>query len=141
VASRTRGRSALVVGCLLAALALGAYAPQLASASGLGNNNSFNELAAGQPESTKTTSTTSTTSNSTSESGSSNSRTLILVATGAAIVLLCGIGYVIIRDARRVAPAVDDELIEARAGHDAAVRLRKRRAQAKAARKQRRRNR
>jgi hypothetical protein len=56
-------------------------------------------------------------------------------------LLLAVIGVAIVRDARRVAPAGDVQLAEARSGRDAAARLRKRRAQAKAARKQRRRNR
>ena len=49
--------------------------------------------------------------------------------------------FVIVRDARRVAPANEADVIEARSAHDTAVRLRKRRAKAKAARQQRKRNR
>jgi hypothetical protein len=124
-----------------ALLAVGVAAPA-AVAAGLGSNNSFQELTNGQSEEQQT-STTSTTSNAngTSSSSTSVSRTLVLVAIGAAVVLLGGIGYVIVRDARRVAPANDIDLVEARAGHDTAVRMRKRRAKAKAARQQRKRNR
>jgi hypothetical protein len=99
---------------------------------------SFNELTEGQPETTHTTATTATTSTTTT---ASNSKSVILLALGAAVVVLCGIAFVIVRDARRVAPAGEDDLLEARSGHDAAVALRKRRAKAKAARRQRKRNR
>lgn len=88
---------------------------------------------------TATTATTSTSSSSSSES--SNSHTTILLAMAAAVVLLSGIAFVIVRDARRVAPATDAEIAEARPGRDAAVTMRKRRARAKAARQQRKRNR
>ena len=57
-------------------------------------------------------------------------------------MLLSGIAFVIARDARRVAPATDADLAEARVRRrDPAVTLRKRRAKAKAARQQRKRNR
>ncbi|HEY2216414.1 MAG TPA: hypothetical protein VGH21_02895 [Solirubrobacteraceae bacterium] len=58
-----------------------------------------------------------------------------------AIVLLIAIASVIVRDARSVAPASDPQVAEARSAHDAAAVLRKRRAKAKAARRQRKRNR
>jgi len=54
---------------------------------------------------------------------------------------LVGIALVIARDARRVAPAGDAQLSEARSARDTAARVRRRRAQAKAARRQRKRNR
>lgn len=92
----------------------------------------------GQSE-TPTTSSTSTTS-TTAASEAHNSHTLILFAMAAAVVLLSGIAFVIVRDARRVAPAADAEVIEARSSRDAAVMIRKRRAKAKAARQQRKRN-
>ena len=66
---------------------------------------------------------------------------MILLAGAAAALLLAGIAFVIVRDARRFAPANDADVIEARSAHDTAVRLRKRRAKAKAARQQRKRNR
>ena len=87
---------------------------------------------------TSTTPTTSTSATSTTET--SNSHTLILFAMVAAVVLLSGIAFVIVRDARRVAPAVDAEVTEARSNRDTALMLRKRRAKAKAARQQRKRN-
>jgi len=54
-------------------------------------------------------------------------------------VLLLGIAFLIVRDARRVAPASDE--MQTGGSRDPAARLRKRRAQAKAARRQRKRNR
>jgi hypothetical protein len=71
----------------------------------------------------------------------SNSKSTILIAGIAAVLLLSGIAFVIVRDARRVAPATVDQLATSRSGNDAAVALRKRRAKAKAARKQRKRTR
>ena len=89
-----------------------------------------------EPSTTSSTSSTSTTSSSEAH----NSHTLILFAMGAAVVLLSGIAFVIVRDARRVAPAADGQITEARSSRDAAVLMRKRRAKAKAARQQRKRN-
>ncbi len=55
-------------------------------------------------------------------------------------VLLGGIAFFIVRDARSVAPVVDG-LAGAGSAQERAARLRKRRAKAKAARRQRKRNR
>jgi uncharacterized protein HemX len=102
----------------------------------------FNELKnKAQQETTPTHTTTSTTSTESSSSSSSNSGTLIVLATGVAIVLLVGIGFLIFRDARKVAPAGDGQLAEVTGTRRPATRLHKRRAQAKAARRQRKRNR
>ena len=118
-----------------------AVAPALsASSSGL-ESNSFSELTqGGQAETTKTAPQTSTPA-SRESSSNSNSTGLIVIISGAALVLLAGIGFVIARDARRVAPAGDVALNEARASRDSAARVRRRRARAKAARRQRKRNR
>ena len=110
----------------------------------MNSSKSFSELATGggssgeEPARTKTTATN--TNARTGTETSTNSRTLILVAIGAAVVLLAGIAFVIVRDARRVAPAVDGDVVEARSGHNPAS-LARRRAKAKAARRQRKRNR
>ncbi|HEX3509904.1 MAG TPA: hypothetical protein VHT27_02275 [Solirubrobacteraceae bacterium] len=118
----------------------GALAASPASAAELGN--SFNELTSKPAETQATTATsTTTTSSAATETNNSNSRTLVLGALAAAVILLSIIGFVIVRDARRVAPAVDGDLTEERSARDAAVQLRKRRAKAKAARQQRKRNR
>jgi hypothetical protein len=109
-----------------------------ALAAGLGTGNAFNELTKSQAE---TTPTQTARSQTTESSSTSNSGTLLLAGSVAAIVLLGGIAFLIVRDARRVAPAGDPELIEARSRSDTAARVRRRRAQAKAARQQRKRNR
>ena len=119
-------------------LALAACSAAPALATGLGGGNSFNELTGGQPE---TTTEKTGTAPGEAHTSSSNSTTLILIVGAAAIVLLVGIALVIARDARRVAPAGDAQLSEARSARDTAARVRRRRAQAKAARRQRKRNR
>jgi hypothetical protein len=65
---------------------------------------------------------------------------VLVAAVGGAIVLLAGIVFVIMRDAHRVAPATEQEMIRGSSASDTAARLRKRRAKAKAARRQRKRN-
>ena len=121
-----------------ALLALLACAPAVAA--NLGGGDSFQQqLSEGQTQTSARTTPASTTP--TSESSSSNSTTLILGGSALALVLLAGIAYAILRDARRVAPAGDGQLAEERSSRDSAARLRKRRAQARAARKQRKRNR
>ena len=87
------------------------------------------------------TATTATTSSSTSTEGTGNSHTVLVLAMVAAVVLLSGIAFVIVRDARRVAPATEADITEPRSSRDTAAMLRKRRAKAKAARQQRKRNR
>ena len=115
-----------------------ACAPASALAAG-SVGNSFEELTKGGQETTPTTTTPNKTTTTSGET--TNSHTLILVAAGAAIVLLVGIGMVIVRDARRVAPAGEADVLERDSARDSASRLRNRRAKAKAARKQRKRNR
>ena len=125
---------------LLLALALATAVAPAAMAAGLGED-AFSELAGKAQEPTPTTPTRTTASTAATEStSSSNSGTLIVLASGVAILLLVGIGYLIFRDARKVAPAGDGQLAEV-SGARPATRLHKRRAQAKAARRQRKRNR
>jgi hypothetical protein len=121
------------------ALALAGPAAPSASSAGLGGGSAFSELTESQPETTSTT--PKTTTNAPSPSEPTNSHTTILLALGAAVLLLSAIGVVIVRDARRVAPAGDPDAIERESARDSAARLRKRRAKAKAARQQRKRNR
>jgi hypothetical protein len=104
------------------------------------SGNAFSELTKGGQETTpaKTTSTPSVTPASESSSGS---KTAIVFALGGAALLLGAIGFFIVRDVRRVAPVSDGPPLEERTARDAALRVRKRRAQAKAARRQRKRNR
>jgi hypothetical protein len=123
---------------LTVALVLAGVGAPVVLAAGFEGSGALSELTQGQGE---TTPTPTTTSSNTGTSEPSNSKSLILVALGAAVVLLSGIAYVIVRDARRVAPAGDEDLLERRAGRDQAVTMAKRRAKAKAARRQRKRNR
>lgn len=127
--------------CLAFVLALACAGAPAALAAGTSEGNALSELTKEEPTSSSTTATTATTSTEAKTSEPSNSSRTILIATAVAVVFLCGIAFVIVRDARRVAPAGDADLIEERAGRDTAVMMRKRRAKAKAARQQRKRNR
>jgi len=130
-------RAATVCVCALLALTLvGAHAPVAISA-GIGGGNALNELTQGGQETT-TTPTTATTAKTES---SSNSSKVVILALVAAVALLVGIAYVIVRDARRVAPVPEGQLAEGGSARDSAARLQQRRAKAKAARRQRKRNR
>ena len=106
---------------------------------GLGEGGSFHELNEAVRGQSETTATQPAGTHSAETSG--NSSTLLFVGSAVAVVLLGGVAFVIVRDARRVAPAGDTDVIEARARSDSAARVRRRRAQAKAARRQRKRNR
>jgi hypothetical protein len=123
--------------CLCAILALLIVAPATTLAA-VGGSGAFSELTEGQT-STETTPTTTTTS-ATTETTSSNSSGVLLIAAGAAVLLLGGIAFLIVRDARSVAPAGDGLLGKGGSGHDTAAMMRKRRAKAKAARRQRKQN-
>lgn len=122
--------------CLGAAL-LGAVAPAAGAAAASGNLVQEAEKA-GQEEAT-TAKTTAATTTSSETSGSSGVNFTLILGLVAAIVLLGGIAFVIVRDARSVAPVVDGPPTPGSRNPEA--RLRKRRAQAKAARQQRKRNR
>jgi hypothetical protein len=133
-------RARLCALCLTALLAaMAAFGPAAGLAANLGGGGALNELTEGAPEETKTA--TTSTAASTSSSEPTNSHTVILLVAGAAVVLLSGIAFVIVRDARRVAPATEREMIQGSSASETAAQLRKRRAKAKAARKQRKRNR
>lgn len=136
--SRARALALLLVGTLaLSAPLIGAgTAVAVESVEG---GSAFNELSQKAQEATTPTTPTKTVSEQTSQPTNSN-KTLVLVL-GAAVVLLSAIGFVIVRDARRVAPAGDADLLDSRSNADRAARQRKRRAKAKAARQQRKRNR
>ena len=123
---------------VLALAVAGSIAPAAMSA-GLNPGNAFSELAGGGQE-TPTTTTPKTTKSSV-PTEPTNSHTVALLALGAAVVVLCGIAFVIARDARKVAPAGDVDALERNSARDSAARLRRRRAKAKAARQQRKRNR
>jgi hypothetical protein len=116
------------------------HAPVAYAATGSGGSgNAFSELTEGGQSSTETT-TTATTAASTKSSSSTG--TVLLLGLIAAGVLLGGIAFVILRDARRVAPVPDGQVGGmGRSGRDPAAMMRNRRAKAKAARRQRKRNR
>jgi hypothetical protein len=135
--------------CLLAVAALlfcsWAFAASGARAAGFEGSNSLSELSQ-QAESSEGEGSSSETSTSTTgaekESTSSTGKSTIFIGAGAALLLLLGIAYVIVKDARRVAPAgVSDDFQDGPRGRDRAVEMRNRRAKAKAARNQRKKNR
>jgi hypothetical protein len=115
-----------------------AGAPTALSAGVVEGGGAFNELSQGAQE---TETNPSRTTSSTSSESSSNSKTVILLAMAAAVLLLVAIAFVIARDARKVAPAGDGSLGEPAGRPHSPERLRKRRSKAKAARRQRKRNR
>ena len=102
------------------------------SSGSLGSSESFSNLTGKSGEEETPTQTTATTSSS-SSSGLSTSVLVPIFVVGA--LLLAGIAFFIVRDARNVAPA-GDGLGSADSSRDQAARLRKRRAKAKAARRQ-----
>jgi len=134
-----RERIARRCACALLTLALVAStAPAALAVGGNSEGGAFSELSQGaQEEATKTQKTETTGSTA----PTSNSKRTVVIALVAAVALLVAIAFVIVRDARKVAPAGDPQLAEARSAHDSATTLRRRRAKAKAARQQRKRNR
>jgi hypothetical protein len=90
-----------------------------------------------EEEEAKTQTTASTSSTATSSTGTSTNTVLIILVVAG--LLLGGIAFFIVRDARSVAPAGDGLVGDS--SRDQAARMRKRRAKAKAARRQRKRNR
>lgn len=91
------------------------------------------------PQVTSTPKVTSSTATTSTQESSSASGTTMLAAVIAGVLVLGGIAFVIVRDARSVAPVVDG--MAAGGTRNPEGRLRKRRAQAKAARIQRKRHR
>jgi ABC-type Fe3+ transport system permease subunit len=134
-----RAAGARICVCALLTIVLSATgAPVALAVGGNGEGGAFSELSqSGQEEAVKTQTTEKTSSNE----PTSNSKKTVIIALVAAVVLLVAIAFVIVRDARRVAPAGDPQLAEARSAHESAAALRRRHAKAKAARKQRKRSR
>jgi H+/gluconate symporter-like permease len=138
---RNRLHSLRARACLLGATALlagGLIGVPQAAATGIEGGNSFNELSEKAQQEPTTTAETQTTETA---KETSNSQKTIFIAIGAAIVLLIAIAFVIVRDARRVAPAGAEDFGEGSSGRDNAIRQRKRREKARAARRQRKKNR
>jgi hypothetical protein len=130
--------------CALCAVVLlafaGAGAPAALATSSLGTGGALSELTGGN-SATETTETSTSASTSASTTEPHNSDTLLLLGGGAAIALLFGIAFLIMRDVRGVVPATDGDLLEGSTARHSEAALRKRRAKAKAARRQRKRNR
>jgi hypothetical protein len=92
--------------------------------------------------STETTATPTTTgATTTGETSTSIPSSILILALVAGGVLIGGIAFVILRDARRVAPVGDSLAVEGSTRAATAAKQRKRRAKAKEARRQRKRNR
>lgn len=116
----------------------------MALAANAASGNAFSELTeGGQQASTATTPTTPKTVSTASTTTTSNTNTsgVLLLGLIAAGALITGIAFMILRDARRVAPVPDGQMAAGRPARDVAAMMRKRRAKAKAARRQRKRNR
>jgi hypothetical protein len=103
---------------------------------GLGNSGSLSNLTEGSGGEEEAPAVTTAATN-TASSGVSTSVLLPIFIVGA--ILLGGIAFFIVRDARSVAPVADT--LGAGSAQERAARMRKRRAKAKAARRQRKRNR
>jgi|GEM_PF-2137062 len=116
----------------------GSASGSAAGSESLGESGALSNLTSGAGEEEASTPVTSTASNSATSGGVSTGVLLPIFIVGA--VLLGGIAFFIVRDARGIAPVVDG-LGNAESAHQRAARLRKRRAKAKAARRQRKRNR
>jgi hypothetical protein len=131
--------------CAVAALVPAAVCAPFAVAASAGSGGAFSELTqGGKGASTGTAPTrTATTKESTASTSTSNANTssVLVLGLAAAGALIAGIAFMILRDARRVAPVPDGQLAGGRPARDVAAMMRKRRAKAKAARRQRRRNR
>jgi hypothetical protein len=139
-----RVRSCTATLCLAWVLALACLPAVAFGASvGLGANQLQQEATEGSPETETTTTATTATSTATTESSTKNSGPTVLIVVAIAAALLATVAFVIVRDARRVAPAGDGggELGEGSTPRHSEAALRKRRAKAKAARAQRKRNR
>lgn len=92
--------------------------------------------------STQTTATPTTTGTTTTgETSTSIPGSILILALVAGGILIGGIAFVILRDARRVAPVGDSLAVEGSTRAATAAKQRKRRAKAKEARRQRKRNR
>jgi hypothetical protein len=131
-------RAALVVCAVLALVGSAALpAPASAELSASGGIQEYVNKAQQQQETTATTATVASEKETASSSISSSLVILALVAGG---LLLGGIAFVIVRDARSAAPIVESSG-PGRSARDPEIQLRRRRAKAKAAKQQRKRNR
>jgi hypothetical protein len=131
-------RTALAL-CVLLALASGAGLPGAAAAAELSGGEGLVERAnKAEQEETSSTATTTGATHETESSSSSGSGTVLILSLVAGGLLLGGIAFVIVRDARTAAPVVEGATSGSR---NSQTRMRKRRAKARAAKQQRKRNR
>jgi hypothetical protein len=136
--AKQSGGAGAATGSALGAGSTGSASGSTAGSEGLGTSGALSNLTNGGEEEASTTPTTSTASNTSTSGGVSTGVLLPIFIVGA--ILLGGIAFFIVRDARSVAPVVDG-FGDAGSAQERAARLRKRRAKAKAARRQRKRNR
>ncbi len=145
-------RLRICLGCLCAIFALvpAALCTPAAVAVSAAGGSAFSELTEGGKETSagttpKTATTTPTTpkeATASTATSNSNASSVLLLGLIAAMALIGGIGFMILRDAHRVAPVPDGQVTaQGRPAQDVATMMRKRRAKAKAARAQRKRNR
>jgi hypothetical protein len=134
---RARARASVVLALLTLVLALAPASPAVAA--GFEGAGALNNLTEGSSEEAEAPTKAASKGTATENSGKSSTVVTFVIVLGG--VLLAGIAFVIMRDARKWAPTGDAELVEGGpAGHSPAA-MQKRRAKAKAARRQRKRNR
>jgi hypothetical protein len=138
--TRSPRHTVLLLRAVLALLVASACLPGIARAELSSGGLPGLAAKAAQEEETKSAATTP--ANGRRETGTSSPLPgpLVLLGVGAAAALLLGIAFVIVRDARTVAPVVEGAA-SGGGSRNAEARLRKRRAKARAARQQRKRNR
>jgi hypothetical protein len=130
----TSNRRAALALCAVLALACSACLPAVAGAelSAAGGIQEYVNKAQQQQETSATT--TAVTSATETAKSSSISSSLVILAVVVGGLLLGGIAFVIVRDARSVAPVTESSGPGRGGANDPAVQLRRRRAKAKAAR-------
>jgi len=138
VAARRKSRRWTAACALLSLACTCALAPAALAAGSL--NNELAEKVQQQEAETPATTATTNPSSSSESGGGTSTKTLVIVVAAAGAVLGT-IAFVIVRDARKVAPVTEGGLGDAGTSRRAEAQLRRRRARAKAARQQRKRNR
>jgi uncharacterized protein HemX len=135
----TSARASLVLA--LTALVFALAPTPAAVAAGFEGNGALGRLQEGAAEEPTTSTATTSGSRTETETTTHNTGSTLPIVLAIAGVLLAGVVFVIMRDVRKWAPAGDSELVEATVSRRSQVALQRRRAKAKAARRQRKRNR
>jgi hypothetical protein len=133
----TSRRITAALACLGVLLTLALAAATVASAE---VSDPFNGVPNPSTATTEAATTTTAASSETGTTSLSSKKSLVIPLIVAIVAVLGGIAYMIVRDARSVAP-VGEGGVGGRAAAEAGAMMRKRRAKAKAARRQRKRNR